>query len=168
MEHLNWIGILAASLVPLAVGMLYYNDRVMGRAWMRYAEVDEARLKRGNMAVIFGLTLVFSVLLSLFMVPLVLHISHVFSVIAQPGGGPADPNGEPYRDAMTFYQKYGQNFRTFRHGALHGTIAALMGAWPVIGINALFERRGWRYVGIHLGYWVLTFALMGGIVCAFA
>ena len=69
--------------------------------------------------------------------------------------------------AADFLAKYGRKFLSFRHGALHGVIAALFGIWPVIGINALFERRGWKYTAIHLGYWVITFALMGGVICGF-
>lgn len=168
MLSLHWVAILSSALIPLLVGMFYYNDKVMGNAWMRAAALEKARLEQSNMLVIFGFTLLLSLLLSVFFIPTVLHINHLFSVISQPGGGPPDPNSEAYRDAMAFYQKYGQNFRTFKHGALHGTIAALLGIWPVLGINALFERRGWRYVAIHLGYWVITFALMGGVVCAFA
>ena len=63
---------------------------------------------------------------------------------------------------------YGENFRTFKHGALHGTIAGIFFALPVFGIIALFERRSWKYVLIHLGFWVITLALMGGVLCQWA
>jgi hypothetical protein len=33
--------------------------------------------------------------------------------------------------------------------------------------NALFERKGWKYIWINTGYWVITVSIMGGILCAF-
>jgi len=33
-----------------------------------------------------------------------------------------------------------------------------------MAINALFERRGWKYIGIHFGYWLLTFVALGAAV----
>jgi hypothetical protein len=41
-------------------------------------------------------------------------------------------------------------------------------ALPIIGINALFERRGFKYIAINVGYWVVSMAIMGGIICQFA
>jgi hypothetical protein len=168
MQYLNILYTLISALVPLLVGFIYYNEKVMGRAWMKATGLDPEYLKKANMLKIFGFTLLFSVFLSLFLIPVVLHVSHLFSLVAPKPGQEMDPNSEVYRDLMAFYEKYGKNYRTFGHGALHGVLAALFGAWPVIGINALFERRGWRYTAIHLGYWVITFGLMGGIICAVA
>jgi hypothetical protein len=69
-----------------------------------------------------------------------------------------------FTDVMT---AYGSEFRTFKHGVLHGAIAAIGFAMPIIGINALFERRGFKYIAIHTGYWILTLMIMGGILCQF-
>ena len=59
-------------------------------------------------------------------------------------------------------------FRTFKHGALHGTMAGIFIALPILGTNALFERKGWKYILINTGYWTVTLAIMGGIICQFA
>ena len=66
-----------------------------------------------------------------------------------------------------FFETYGNRFRTFKHGALHGTIAALFFSLPILGTMSLFERKGFRYIAIHVGYWVVTLALMGGALCQF-
>lgn len=63
--------------------------------------------------------------------------------------------------------KYGNNFRTFKHGAFHGTIGGFFFATPVLCINALFERKSFIYIAINAGYWIITLALMGGVICAF-
>jgi hypothetical protein len=62
--------------------------------------------------------------------------------------------------------KYGNNFRTFKHGALHGFISAFLMVLPVIGTNALFERKGFKYIAINVGFWIINFTIMGGIICA--
>ena len=75
-------------------------------------------------------------------------------------------SAEAISDINVFMAKYGNNFRTFSHGALHGIILAIGIGLPVFGTNALFERRGGKYIFIHLGYWIITLALMGGLLCA--
>ena len=65
-----------------------------------------------------------------------------------------------------FMNDYGTAFRTFKHGMLHGFIAGLFLALPIIGTNALFERRSWKYTLISGGYWIVCFMIMGGIICA--
>jgi hypothetical protein len=59
----------------------------------------------------------------------------------------------------------GDRFRTFGHGALHGTIVGVFVALPILGTNALFERRGGKYILINVAYWTITIALMGGVMC---
>jgi hypothetical protein len=78
-----------------------------------------------------------------------------------------DATSEAGKMVSDFLKRYGSNFRTFKHGVLHGTISGIMLATPVIGVNALFERKGFKYVAINAGFWIVSFALMGGVVCAF-
>ncbi|HNL85462.1 MAG TPA: DUF1761 domain-containing protein, partial [Chitinophagales bacterium] len=63
--------------------------------------------------------------------------------------------------------RYGNEFRTFHHGALHGALSGLFLIFPVLSINALFERKSWKYIFINSGFWIISFALMGGIICQF-
>jgi hypothetical protein len=163
----NWIAILPTCLIPLLIGFIYYHPKVLGNTWMKIAGMNEESMKNANMGKIFGFTLLFGVLLSVFILPTVLHAMHAFSLISPAGGGPADPNSPGFQDAQAFLAKYGGNFRTFKHGVLHGVLSALMGIWPTLGIVSLFERKGWKYTAIHLGYWVITLGLMGGVICAY-
>jgi hypothetical protein len=80
-----------------------------------------------------------------------------------------NPNTPIGQNVITLLNgEYGTNFRSFKHGALHGTIMAVLFAFPILAINALFERKGAKYIFIHLGYWVITIALMGGVICGWA
>ncbi|HMP32135.1 MAG TPA: DUF1761 domain-containing protein [Saprospiraceae bacterium] len=76
-----------------------------------------------------------------------------------------DTSSQEYQDLIAFMAKYGDRYRTFKHGALHGGITAIFFILTIIAINALFERRGWKYILIHLGYWFITCLIIGGILC---
>jgi hypothetical protein len=95
---------------------------------------------------------------------MVIHQFHLGSILMND---PSifDPNSELSKWLAEFMAKHGNNFRTFKHGALHGTITGFLFAMPIIGINALFERRGFKYIAINGGYWIVSLALMGGVIC---
>ena len=164
METMRIYLVFFTALIPLLVGALWYSPILFGNAWMKIADMTEEKIKSSNMALIFGLTYLLGILASFVLGTIVVHQSHLYSILAdEPGYG--DPNSEIGRFIAGFMEKYGQNFRTFKHGVLHGTIAALFLALPVLGINALFERRGFKYIALHASYWVVCFALIGGILC---
>jgi hypothetical protein len=135
---------------------------------MKAAEVSEEKMKGANMAVIFILAFVFSFLLAFEMQFVVIHQFHVYSILNHY----IDPHNASYSEDVVNYlkemmDKYGNEFRTFKHGALHGTIAGFLLVLPVLGINALFERKGFKYIAINVGFWIINLAIMGGIICAF-
>ncbi|MGZ6415763.1 MAG: DUF1761 domain-containing protein, partial [Bacteroidia bacterium] len=153
--------------VPMIMGFIWYNPKVFGKAWMAATGINEDKMKGSNMAVIFGLAFLFSFFLAFGLQFIVIHQWHYYSILANEPGI-RDPNSEVGMMAKDFMAKYGTNFRTFKHGALHGTIAGIMIALPIIGTNALFERKGFKYVAINVGFWMVNMALMGGIICAFS
>jgi hypothetical protein len=65
-----------------------------------------------------------------------------------------------------FMADYGIAFRTFKHGALHGFITGLFLAFPLVGTNALYERKSFKYAFVTSGFWIVCFTIMGGILCA--
>lgn len=164
--HINFVTILIAAIVPLLTGFIWYNPKVFGKAWMKVADVSEEKMKESNMAVIFGVTFVLSFFLAMILQFVVIHQYGYYSILANEPGL-KDPNSEVGMMAHNFMEKYGNNFRTFKHGAFHGTIAGIMIGLPIIGINALFERKGFKYIAINAGFWILNMALMGGIICAY-
>lgn len=160
--------VLVAALVPMIMGFIWYNPKVLGTAWMKAAEVSEEKMKGANMAVIFIMAFVFSFLLAFEMQFVVIHQWSVYSLLNHY----IDPASRQYSIDVVNYlkemmDKYGNEFRTFKHGALHGTIAGFLLVLPVLGTNALFERKGFKYIAINVGYWIVNLAIMGGIICAF-
>lgn len=163
---LNFPVLFLAALLPLVLGFIWYNDKAFGAAWMKVNGLEKAKLKEGNMLMIFGFTYLFSFFIAMALNFMVIHQWHMYSILANEPGL-KDPNSEVSMMIKGFMDKYGTNFRTFKHGSFHGTLAGLLFAFPLVAINALFERRGFKYIFIHAGYWVLTLALMGGIICAY-
>lgn len=162
----NWLMLFVAALIPLLVGAVYYHPKIAGAAWMRASGLPEESLKGANMALVFGLSYLLGLFMALALAGMVIHQAHLYSIfLNEPGMN--DPNSEVSRLLSGLMEKYGRNFRTFGHGAFHGTAAALCLIVPVFGINALFERKNLRYVAINCGYWILTAALMGGVLCAY-
>lgn len=53
---------------------------------------------------------------------------------------------------IKFMADYGTAFRTFKHETLHGLLTGLFLALPIIGTNALFEKRSFKYTLITGGF----------------
>ncbi|NNL80786.1 MAG: DUF1761 domain-containing protein [Flavobacteriaceae bacterium] len=136
MEPINWLSMVIATLTPLVVGFIYYNKNVFGKAWMISLGKTEEDLKQGNKALIFGLSIVLSFLLAFFL--------------------------------LNFNNSPGQEgeFDTFQHGAWHGIFISVVVGIPIMVINGLFELKKAKNLLINIGYWVLTLALMGGVIDA--
>lgn len=164
--HMNFIAILVAALIPMLMGFIWYNPKVMGTAWMQETGLTEEKMKAANMPLIFGLSFVFALMLSMSMQMLVIHQMHVFSLFQHHEAELKDPNSVVGALFKTIMDNYGNEFRTFKHGALHGFMSSLFIVLPLLATNGMFERKSWKYIWINWGYWTLTFIIMGGIVCA--
>jgi hypothetical protein len=165
MVELNWLVVFGSALVPLAVGALWYGP-LFGKAWMVQADMTEEKIMSANMMKIYGLAIVFSGMLAIALTPIVIHQMGVYSTLQNLGVD--TPGSETNLFLQDFMSKYGTNFRTFKHGALHGFITGLFIFLPVLGTNALFERKSWKYIFINVGYWAVSAMLMGGIISAWA
>jgi len=161
-NYLYWF---LAALVPAITGFIWYHPKVFGTSWMKLNNLTQRELDKGNMALILGVCYVLSLLLAVGLTGLVVHQAGFFSLFAMD----YEKAGQEEIKALVdnVMTTYGDRHRSFGHGALHGGLAALMFALPVLGINALFERRNWKYIAIHTGYWFVTLLLMGGILCQF-
>lgn len=165
---MTWPLYFLVALIPLIVGAIYYNPKVLGTAWQREAGVTDEQLQNGNMLKIFGLAYVFSIFVAISLSMLVIHqtaLSGMFGMMPEFG----QEGSELMNDLNALDEKYDMysRHRHFGHGALHGGLVAIFFAGTLIAINALFERRSWKYILIHLGYWFIAMTLMGGILCQF-
>nr|WP_281226672.1 DUF1761 domain-containing protein [Flavobacterium aquiphilum] len=159
--EMNWIAVFVSALATLVVGFIWYNPKVFGTVWMNETGLTREELQKGNMLKIFGLTYFFSLLIVIVEMTLTIHQSGAVSMV----GGFAKVN-EALPSFKAFMADYGTAFRTFKHGAFHGFISGLFFAFPVIAINALFERKSWKYIWVHAGFWIVNLTIIGAIICA--
>lgn len=153
---------LAAALSTFIVGFIWYHPKVFGNAWMKAEGLTEEQLKKGNMAKIFGLSFVFAFIASFIIIPAV--VIHQSGALGMAGGDPEHVSAS----YTAFMAEYGDAFRTFKHGALHGTILGVGFVFPVIAINGLYSHKPWKLIFITSGYWVVSLAIMGGIICGWS
>ncbi|WP_396144133.1 DUF1761 domain-containing protein [Flavobacterium sp.] len=156
----NFYAILVSAFSSLVVGFVWYNPKVFGTVWMNETGMTEEKAQKGNMLKIFGLTFVYSLMLAFIMSALVVH---QFGALGMIGGPDFIATAKPSYAA--FMADYGDNFRTFKHGALHGFMSGLFLGLPIIAINSLFEQKSWKYIAITAGYWTIIMTIMGAIIC---
>lgn len=140
--NINWIAMVVAAILPLVTGFIWYNPKVFGTAWMKESGMTEEKAKSMNPGKTYGLAVVMAFLIAFALWPEVML-----------GGAPSDPHGT-------------EAFMTFKHGAFHGALLGFTVAMPVLATNALFEQKSFKYVAINAGYWIVTMALMGGLINA--
>lgn len=153
--EMNFIAIFVAALVPMVMGFIWYNPKVLGTIWMKEAGVTEDMMKSGNMVVIFGISIVLSILLSFFWQMVTIHELGAYGMVE------GQIEAETYK---AFMSEFGEKFRSFKHGFLHGFMGGLFIVFPIIATNGLFERKSWKYIFVNSFYWIFTLAIMGSIL----
>ncbi|WP_366186919.1 DUF1761 domain-containing protein [Flavobacterium ovatum] len=159
--EINFIVLLVAASSTMVIGFIWYNPKVFGTIWMTESGMTEEKMKGANMVLIFGMSLVYAFLISMSLQMITIHQWGAVSMI---GGDPSIVKPSYY----AFMADYGTTFRTFKHGAFHGILTGVFMALPIIGTNALYERRSWKYTLVTAGYWIVSFMIMGGIICAWS
>ena len=157
MIQINFWAILVAALVPLIMGFIWYHPKFFGTIWMKEAGLSEEQMK-GQMMGVFVFSLMLSALMAFFLHMVTIH---QFGAMGMIGGDEMNAK-ESY---AAFMKDYGMAYRSFGHGALHSFMAGIFFVFPLIAINAMFERKSWKYTMINTGYWTITITIMGGIVC---
>ncbi len=61
---LNWFAVITAALSNFLIGGLWYSPLLFGNVWMKENKFTDDDLKKGNMAKIFGLTFLFSIVMA--------------------------------------------------------------------------------------------------------
>ncbi len=158
--EMNWIAVFVSALATLVVGFIWYNPKVFGTVWMKETGLTQDELAKGNILKTFSLTYIFSLMIVIIESSLTIHQSGALGMI----GGPMKIN-EALPSFNAFMNDYGTAYRTFKHGALHGFMSGLFFAFPMIAINGLFERKSWKYIWIHSGYWIVTLTIIGSLIC---
>ena len=62
MPEVNYLAVIAAAIATFVLGGLWYSPALFGKVWQREAGVTEEKMNSANMALIFGLTFVLSLI----------------------------------------------------------------------------------------------------------
>ena len=62
LSRINWMAVIAATVVGFGLGAIWFNQKVFGRAWMEDLGLTEQRLEKTNFAVTMGLNFVLTFL----------------------------------------------------------------------------------------------------------
>jgi hypothetical protein len=160
MELINFKAIFVAAFSSFIVGFIWYNPKVFGTIWMNETGMTEEKARQSSMLKVFGLTCVLSFMLAFIMPTFVIHQFGALGMI----GGPSEVE-KAMPSYLAFLSDYGNVFRTYQHGALHGSMIGLFVALPVIATNCLFEQKSFKYAAITSGYWIIVMTIMGAIIC---
>lgn len=167
--EINLIALLVAALVPMVLGFIWYNPKVFGNLWMQAAGITEEQAKTGNMLVVFGVSFLMSLMLAWVMHLIAYHDAFVGGAMFYATNGTMQPEaGSELAKWMEYYQtNLAASNHTFKHGAFHGfMIGGTLIALPILTTNALFERKGFKYIAVNAGYWMVCLSIMGGIIAS--
>jgi hypothetical protein len=62
MPEVNYLAVIAAAVATFVLGGLWYSPALFGKVWQREAGVTEEQMKNANMAKVFGLAFVLSLI----------------------------------------------------------------------------------------------------------
>lgn len=155
----NFLIIVATGLIPVLLGMVWYNPSLFGNVWLRESGMTMEQMKANQKPLKFILGFICNVLLGFGMFIL---CTHEFAVL-----GLVDGNPDLLKAGTTggaFLAEYGGNYARFSHGVVHGIVAAITLAIPFVGHQCLWSGKSWKVFLIDLGFWTLCMILMGGVV----
>lgn len=124
------------ALIPMILGMLWFHPKVFGNAWMKGANLKPEDAQGVNM-------------------PLLMAIGYIMALVITS-----------FLKSYAIYHDGTPEDATFMHGAFHGVHIALLIGIPTLVSATLWERKSLNYYLIVIAYWLICFALMGGIMFA--
>ncbi len=144
MFEINYIAIAVAAIVPNALGALYFGP-LLGQKWLDSLNFTAEDMKGRNEPLIYGSALLLSFIVAFFL-KFIIELTH--KEVGQSGD-------------IVF-----GSFHTFGHGALHGVGLAIGLVIPIIICLGLFQKAKGANILINCVFWLLCFAIMGGIIDA--
>jgi hypothetical protein len=161
---INPIAVVVAAFIPTILGLLWYSPILFGGAWRKLSGTEEIKVSAGKFALFLIVSLAVSFFLSILLVTNTIHQMGVMGTMA----GELDFGKDGSASTATFneFMKiYGDKFRSYPHGALHGAFLSLLGFMPMFGLIVMRERKGWAYFGVHAIFWFICTTAMGALIC---
>jgi len=142
MPEINFIAIIIAALVPNVLGAISFQA-LFGKQWLNSLNFTEEDMKGRNDALIYGSALLLSFVVAFFL-NIIIELTH--------------------KDVSAEGELIFASFQTFGHGAIHGVGLAVGLVLPVVICLGLFQKAKGSNILLNSIFWLLCFAIMGGIV----
>ena len=166
MDVFNLKLLLLIAFVPLALSKVWYSPLVFGNRLSPKTDAS-GNPESLNEVLMNGLRLyVYGLFASYLLCMIVIHqfgffLLHFNELIVE---GLPSTSIEGFSD---FYNAYGPRHRSFGHGVIHGIEAGVMFGLFFLGSLCIFEKRSFKGMLVHFGFFVVSMGVMGGLVCAF-
>lgn len=163
MIKLNWLLIFATAFIPALLDIIFFHPSLLGKILNR--QTDNSPSLFSWRRPLFMLCL--SIPIALFLPAIVIHQMGLFSML----NGQADlqVNGSELNELVsTLMERYGQDFRSFKHGSLHGAILSLFFVLPLSVIHYIKWSTPKYSIVMDVIFWTVCLSLMGGVICAWA
>ena len=126
--------LIVAALSNFVLGFLWYGKPLFGNSWQKLAALSDEDIRKGNMAVIFGLSFILNFIIAAFL--------SIFTEIAMMLGSNAI------------------------YGGIFAAIICFGFVATTFGINYLYHRKPVKLYFINVGYFLVSFFIMGLIIGA--
>lgn len=134
--EINFVGVLAATLVSMVVGGLWYSKAVFGKEWAKLAKINENKSKKDAPKALVGM-----LALSLVMAYILAHVTYLSS---------------------SFFAEYSYQGAAIS-SSLWMWIGFVV---PIVSSDSLFNQAPWKLTFIQLGNWLVTLVGMGLVIGA--
>jgi len=158
--NLNYLAFFLISFIPSITAGYWYHPKSF---ISKYSKIEFAKRSELNLGKMFMLFLL-SFALVYGYINLIIHqvgFYELFFTDIMLG------NQESEKIVNEFLGKYGDKHRHFGHGVFHGIINSFILPLPIIGAMAILEKKGKKYVIHHFSYWLITSAIIGGLISEF-
>lgn len=166
MQYFNIIAVLMAAIVPVIMNYLWSLPSLSKVSRAKVVGGDEGS-SSGRTVKSLLLTYLMGFLVAFVLNVIVFHQNHVGSMMQNYlSHEDATVVETATKDMEAFLAKYGGDFLTFGHGAIHGLLTAVFLILPILVI--ISQRGSYKAAWIwhHWSYWAICLVLMGGLICA--
>jgi len=142
--EINWLAIIVAGLIPSFIGFIYYGP-LFGKHWLSSMGKTSEEMEPDNMPVAYGIATLTSLLLA-FSMNMLIQFMH--------------------KDVNAAGELFLNSDSNFGHGAMHGAFICLFLAMPPLISMSIYHKMPAKTTIMNVVFWILCFALMGGILDA--
>jgi len=158
--NLNYYAFFLISFIPLIIGFFWYHLQSFVSKWSgeKFKNIKKLSFIQVITCFVLSFTLVYGY------INIVIHqirFYELFFTDIMKGSQEAEVV------VKEFLSKYGNKHRHFGHGVFHGIINAFVFALPFIGFHAILGQKNKSYVAHHFSYWLITSAVIGGLISEF-